>query len=91
MGFASETNSSNVGENTEKHATYVKAKSTFIRALRFFGNSVLLESKCLTQILSLLVKRFWWSKEPNVVTCTLGPNRPSVVALKRKEECTHEQ
>jgi len=91
MGLASETDSSHEGENTEKHATSSKAKSTFIRALRFFGNSVLLESKCLTQTFSLLVKRFWWSKEPNVVTCTLGPNRPSVVALKRKEECTHEQ
>ena len=91
MGLASETDSSDVGESTEKHATLSKAKSTFIRALRFFGNSVLLESKCLTQTFSLLVKRFWWSKEPNVVKYTLGPNRPSVVALKRKEECTYEQ
>ncbi len=31
MGLASETDSSNVGESTEKHATYVKAKSTFIQ------------------------------------------------------------
>ena len=91
MGFASEADSSDVGERTEKHATYGKAKSTSIRALRFFGNSVLLESKRLTQTFSLLVKRFWWSKEPNVVKCTLGPHRPSVLAPKRKEECTHEQ
>jgi hypothetical protein len=76
MVVASETDSSNVGVSTEKHAAYVKAKSTFIRALRFFGNSGLLERKCLTQTFSLRVKRFWWSKEPNVVKCTLGPNRP---------------
>lgn len=76
MDVTSEADSSDVGERTEKHATYVKAKSTFMRALRFFGNSVLLESKCLKQTFSLLVKRFWWSKEPNVVKCTLGPNRP---------------
>jgi hypothetical protein len=58
MGLASETDSSHVGGNTEKHATESKAKSTLLRALRFFGNAVLLERKCLTQILSLLVKRF---------------------------------